>query len=234
MKVESSSFSLDGRHIFITGGASPTGAAIVREALRAGARVSFVDIDSKGGEELFAELSGGEPQLIFHSVDVTDFSRLEAVFNDSVAKFGPVRGVVNNANVYASYDAVEMSESEWERLFGVDLKSIWYTSKLALPAMREAREGSIVNIGSIHASQTSPGDFPYSAAKSAVLGMTRNLAIDEGQNNIRTNTLSLGTQSDADPSKIAKVVIFLLSDGASFVNGSNWPVDGGLSARSAS
>ncbi len=225
------SAELSGQHIFVTGGASRTGGAVVSGALAAGAKVSFVDIDLARGVALERELLAAGFDISFTCVDVTNFSDLEKAYQESVRKFGPVSGLVNNANVKANFDAVEMSEAQWERLFAVDLKAIWYTAKLALPDMRKAARGSIVSLGSMHASQTREDYFPYSAAKSALMGMTRNLAIDEGQFNIRANVISAGYSGSVDPVKIANVAVFLLSDGASFVSGSEWPVDGGLSAR---
>ena len=222
---------LNNQHIFVTGGASPTGAAVVRRALLAGAKVSFVDIDKVGGANLENELRGAGFEVAFGAVDVTDFPKLQKAFQSFVSKFGPVSGVVNNANIKAHYDAVEMSEAQWEALFGVDLKAIWYTAKLALPDMRQAQRGSIVSLGSMHASRTAEDNFPYSAAKSALIGITRNLAINEGQFNIRANVISVGYLGKVDPIDIANVAIFLLSEGASFVSGSEWPVDGGLSVK---
>jgi NAD(P)-dependent dehydrogenase (short-subunit alcohol dehydrogenase family) len=128
-----------------------------------------------------------------------------------------------------------------------------------LPAMRAAKKGAIVNIASIHARMTFPKYFPYAAAKSGVIGLTRNLALDEGAFGIRTNAVSPGYTLTplleswfiqepakraeslavqplgrmAQTSEIAKVVTFLLSEDASFVNGADWIVDGGLHARFA-
>jgi NAD(P)-dependent dehydrogenase (short-subunit alcohol dehydrogenase family) len=176
-----------------------------------------------------------------------------------VAKFGPVTGVVNNAGVNSNVDPVEMTNDQWNRFFDVDLKSVWHTAKLALPDMRKAKKGAIVNIASIHARMSFPKFFPYAAAKSGVIGLTRNLALDEGINNIRTNAVSPGYtltplleswfQSQpaeraksmavqplgrmAQTYEIAKVVTFLLSNDSSFVNGADWIVDGGLHARFA-
>lgn len=176
-------------------------------------------------------MRGAGFDLAFNAADVTDYPNLEKAFHSFVSKFGPVSGLVNNANIKAHYDAVEMSEAQWEALFGVDLKAIWYTAKLALPAMRQAQRGAIVSLGSMHASRTAADNFPYSAAKSALIGITRNLAINEGQFNIRANVISVGYQDKVDPINIANVAIFLLSEGASFVSGSEWPVDGGLSVK---
>jgi NAD(P)-dependent dehydrogenase (short-subunit alcohol dehydrogenase family) len=222
---------LANQHIFVTGGANGIGAAIVRDVALAGARVSFVDIDVDMSETFIKELRAEGYDVAFARANVGDFVDLEQAYESLVGQFGNVNGVVNNASVNSCADPVEMTDEQWDDFFAVDLKAIWYTAKLALPAMRAAHRGSIVNIGSIHESRTYPNVFPLSAAKSAVMGLTRNLGVDEGQHNIRTNMLSYGYS--VPPHKIAKVVTFLLSDDASFVNGSDWPVDGGLSPRSA-
>jgi NAD(P)-dependent dehydrogenase (short-subunit alcohol dehydrogenase family) len=145
-------------------------------------------------------------------------------------------------------------------VFAVDLKSAWLAARAVLPAMKAAKKGAIVNIASLHADMTYPGMFPYAAAKSGLVGLTRSLALEVGQWQIRVNALSPGYVETAlvteffarngaalrenvlaahpmrrmgSPAEIANCAIFLLSDEASFVTGSNWRVDGGLGARFA-
>ena len=247
---------LSGHHIFVTGGAKGIGEAIVRDCLAEGAKVSFVDIDVKSGEKLAAELGSS---VKFVKASVASFAELSKAFSEVTAAFGEVTGVVNNAGVNSHADPVTMTDQEWEDFFAIDMKPVWLTAKLALPAMRKAGKGSIVNIGSIHGKLTYPGFFPYGAAKSAVLGLTRNLALDEGKHEIRVNTVSPGyiltdltkgwlSAEDGrteransiqplgrmgQPVEVAKVVTFLLSDKATYISGSDWAVDGGLGARSA-
>ena len=243
-------------HIFVTGGAKGIGEAIVRDCLAEGAKVSFVDIDVSGGEKLASELG---KSVKFIEASVASFAQLSKAFSEAVSTFGEITGVVNNAGVNSHADPVTMTDQEWEDFFAVDMKPVWLTAKLALPAMRKAGKGSIVNIGSIHGKLTYPGFFPYGAAKSAVLGLTRNLALDEGKHEIRVNTVSPGyiltdltkgwLSAEAgrteransiqplgrmgQPNEVAKVVTFLLSDKATYISGSDWAVDGGLGARSA-
>ena len=247
---------LAGHHIFVTGGSKGIGEAIVRDCVAEGAKVSFVDIDSVNGEKLAAALGSN---VKFVKASVATFEELSKAFTEVVAAFGEVTGVVNNAGVNSHADPVTMTDKEWEDFFAVDMKPVWLTAKLALPAMRKAGKGSIVNIGSIHGKLTYPGFFPYGAAKSAVLGLTRNLALDEGKHEVRVNTVSPGyiltdltkgwLNAEAgrteratsiqplgrmgQPNEVAKVVTFLLSDKSTYVSGSDWAVDGGLGARSA-
>jgi len=248
-------------HVFVTGGSQGIGAAIVKEAALAGAKVSFGDIQVDAGESYAEQLRHDGHEVYFVQCDVGDLKSVEEAHQKIVAKYGMVNGVVNNAGVNSNVDPVEMTTEEWDRFFNVDLKSVWHTARCVLPAMRSAKKGAIVNIASIHARMTYPKFFPYAAAKSGVIGLTRNLALDEGEHNIRTNAVSPGytltpilenwfqsvepeqraaalnpqpLKRFAQPIEIAKVVIFLLSDDASFVNGADWIVDGGLHARFAS
>jgi NAD(P)-dependent dehydrogenase (short-subunit alcohol dehydrogenase family) len=247
---------LNGHHIFVTGGAKGIGEAIVRDCQKEGAKISFVDIDVASGEKLAAELGSS---VKFIKASVAKFAELSSAFKEATTAFGEVTGVVNNAGVNSHADPVTMSDKEWDDFFDVDMKPVWLTAKLALPAMRKAGKGSIVNICSIHGRLTYPGFFPYGAAKSAVLGLTRNLALDEGKYQIRVNAVSPGyiltdltkgwLSAEAgrteratsiqpmgrmgEPEEVAKVVTFLLSDKSTYVSGSDWAVDGGLGARSA-
>jgi|UniRef100_UPI00404B4952 NAD(P)-dependent dehydrogenase (short-subunit alcohol dehydrogenase family) len=250
---------LQNEHVFVTGGANGIGAAIVLDVAQSGAKVSFCDLAEEAGKEYEKELTGKGFQVFFHQGDVANFDNLKVAHTAMVAKFGMVTGVVNNAGVNSNADPVEMTNDQWNRFFDVDLKSVWHTAKLVLPEMRKAKKGSIVNIASIHARMSFPKFFPYAAAKSGVIGLTRNLALDEGIHNIRTNAVSPGYTLTplleswfqsvpekrkesmavqplgrmAQTSEIAKVVTFLLSADASFVNGADWIVDGGLHARFA-
>ena len=250
---------LQNEHVFVTGGANGIGAAIVLDVAQSGAKVSFCDLAEEAGKEYEKELTGKGFQVFFHQGDVANFDNLKVAHTAMVAKFGMVTGIVNNAGVNSNADPVEMTNDQWNRFFDVDLKSVWHTAKLVLPEMRKAKKGSIVNIASIHARMSFPKFFPYAAAKSGVIGWTRNLALDEGIHNIRTNAVSPGYTLTplleswfqsvpekrkesmavqplgrmAQTSEIAKVVTFLLSADASFVNGADWIVDGGLHARFA-
>ena len=162
----------------------------------------------------------------------------------------------------ANFDAVAMTEAEWDRFFAVDLKAAWLGAKHALPHMLAAGGGAIVNVSSIHGFATLDGFFPYAAAKSGLVGLTRSLALDYGPHGVRVNCVapgfvrtrlveeSLDRDEDraaaeramvagvalgriGDPAEIARVVRFLASDEASYVTGASLLVDGGLTARRA-
>ena len=248
---------LEGGHVLVTGGARGIGAAIVEKALAEGARVSVVDRDPGGRDVLVAV---DAERALYCSGDVTRASEIAKAIETATRRFGPVSGLVNNAgrNVYA--DPVSMTEDEWEDVFAVDLKSAWLVARAVLPGMKAAKRGAIVNIASLHADMTYPGMFPYAAAKSGLVGLTRSLAREGGRDGIRVNALSPGYVETAlvkeffaraesslrekvlaahplgriaAPGEIANCAVFLLSDEASFVTGANWRVDGGLGARFA-
>jgi NAD(P)-dependent dehydrogenase (short-subunit alcohol dehydrogenase family) len=248
---------LSGHHVLVTGGSRGIGAATVEKAHAEGAKVSFIDLLPDEGAALAARLG---PQVHFAQGNVTSADDIARAVSDASAKFGPVTGLVNNAGRNSYADPVAMTEEQWDAVFSVDLKSAWLVARAVLPAMIAAQKGAIVNIASVHAEMTYPGFFPYAAAKSGLLGLTRSLALDMGAHQIRVNALSPGytetalvseffAQSDpalrakvmdthpmhriATPAEIANCIVFLLSDEASFVTGANWVVDGGLTARFA-
>jgi NAD(P)-dependent dehydrogenase (short-subunit alcohol dehydrogenase family) len=251
---------LDGRVAFVTGGAHGIGRACVERLQTAGAAVVLCDIEADVGRELARSLAGGPAPVEFAFCDVTSESQVAETVTSAIERFGSLDVVVANAGIDAPFDAATMTESQWEDFLAIDLKSVWLSAKYALPQMRSRRRGSIVNIASIHAFVTSTGKFPYAAAKSGVVGITRALALDEAQYGIRVNAvcpgytrtrmLMSGIESADDPAaaeremlaihplgriaepiEIANVVAFLASDEASFITGASILVDGGLSAR---
>ena len=180
---------------------------------------------------------------------------------DAERALGGLDGLVNNAGVNAYFDAVAMTEDEWDSVFAVDLKAAWMLSKAALPGL-VARRGAIVNISSIQAQLTLRGFFPYAAAKAGLEGLTRSLALEYASAGVRVNAVApgytdtrlvqewLGLQADpaallqsvlasiplgrmADPREIGNAVVFLLSEQASAVTGATLAVDCGTGARFA-
>lgn len=250
--------TLEGRVAFVTGGARGIGRGCVERLQTAGASVLFCDVDDEAGREVAASLKDRPTPVEFAHCDVTSEAEVASTMSATIERLGTVDILVANAGIDAPFDAAAMSEDEWESFLAIDLKSVWLCAKHALPQMRGQRRGAIVTIASIHAFVTSQGKFPYAAAKSAVVGLTRSLALDEAKFGIRVNavcpgytrTRMLGIESADDPEateremaaihplgrigepiEIANVVAFLASDEASFITGASILVDGGLSAR---
>jgi NAD(P)-dependent dehydrogenase (short-subunit alcohol dehydrogenase family) len=250
--------NLEGRIAFVTGGSHGIGRACVERLQTAGASVMFCDVDDDVGKEIAASLADRASSVEFMHCDVTSEEQVATTVSSAIDRFGAVDIVVANAGIDRPFDAATMTESEWDSFLAMDLKSVWLSAKFALPEMRRRQRGSIVTIASIHAFMTSKGKFPYAAAKSGVVGLTRSLALDEAKYGIRVNavcpgytrTRMLGIESTDDPEateremaaihplgrigepiEIANVVAFLASDEASFITGASILVDGGLSAR---
>ena len=252
--------TLDGRVALVTGGAHGIGHACVERLQAAGAAVVSCDIDVDAGKDAADALAGGPAPVEFVPADVTSEEQMAAVTTFAIERFGSIDVLVANAGIDRPFDAATMTEQEWDDFLGVDLKSVWLSVKPALPQMRAQRRGAIVTIASIHAFITSRGKFPYAGAKSGVVGLTRSLALDNAEHQIRANAVCPGyvrtrmvmrgiesaddpeqAERDmlaihplgriAEPSDIANVVAFLASDEARFVTGASLLVDGGLSTR---
>ncbi len=246
----------------VTGGAQGIGQAVVEKFVAEGAQVALLDIDAPLGRATAEALGGAAGGVRFIRCDITREADVAAAIAETVAAFGQLDILVNNAGVNTYFDATTMTEDEWEQVFAVDLKGAWLCCKHALPHMREQGSGSIVNIASLHAFMTNYNMFPYAAAKSGMVGMTRSLALDFGKHQIRVNAICPGwvrTQlvdewlelqpegkaaeqrvldqqplgRMATPMEIANFVAFVASDEASYLTGAALLIDGGLSARFA-
>ncbi len=202
------------------------------------------------------------PPPRFQRADVTLEADVQQAIEDLVRERGAIDILVNNAGINAYFDAAEMTEAEWDHVFAVDLKGAWLCAKHALRAMKRAGRGSIVNIASIHATLTMAGMFPYAAAKSGLVGMTRSLALDFAPLGIRVNAVLPGwtrtrlveewfaMQPDpaeaeahvlavhplrriATAAEVANLVAFVASDEASAITGASLPIDCGLGVQFA-
>jgi NAD(P)-dependent dehydrogenase (short-subunit alcohol dehydrogenase family) len=250
---------LAGEVVLVTGAARGIGRAVAAKAAEEGAAVALLDVLADQVEATAAELKQTGAKVAAAVGDITDENAVRRSVDQLVAELGPVTVLVNNAGKNAYADATEMTVAEWDSVFDVDLKGAWLMARQVLPAMIAARHGSIVNIASIHSQLTTAGMFPYAAAKSGLVGMTRSLALDVAPHNVRVNAVSPGFIATdlleeffdtipgardsalgvhplgriGTPENVAEVVCFLASEAAAFVTGANWAVDGGLGVRYA-
>ena len=240
----------------VTGGTSGIGLAIAHELAAAGRRVAVFGRNEDTGRKAAESLGTGH---IYVRCDVSGESQVAMAMKSVSDQIGTIEVLVNNAGVGATEDAARLAETAWDAFFAVDLKGAWLCVKHALPQLRGRGGGSIINISSIHAHLTRAGMFPYPAAKAAMLGITRSLALDLASDKIRVNAVCPGfvrtppiikmyeSRGDAwerlksvhplgrigEPEEIAQVVGFLASSRASYVTAASWTVDGGLTARFA-
>lgn len=241
----------------VTGGASGMGAAIVETLAANGAKVVIADLDLEAAEELVEKLKQAGGSALAVETDVSDQAALEKMFKQTVNEFGTLDILINNAGIMDGREAIhDVTDDLWEKVMATNLNSVFYTSRLALDIFLEKGSGVILNIASVAGLHGARGGAAYTAAKHATIGLTRNTAYMYAEKGIRANAIAPGTidtgilDSDSsddandfgeerqdlgkgtnprsgDPEEIAKAVLFLVSDDASFINGDVLVVDGG-------
>lgn len=244
---------LNNKIAIVTGAASGFGACIARRYVEEGARVVLADINFDAARALATELGSN---AIAAACDVTRGEQVQATVDLCVSHFGIPDIVVNNAGTtHRNQPLMDVDESTFDRVFAVNVKSIFHMTKAVVPLMRERKNGSIINVGSVAGIRPRPGLTWYNGSKGAVNLLSKSLAVELGPDGIRVNnicpvmgetalleqfmgvpdtpenrarfvaTIPLGRLSK--PDDIAAVAVFLATDAASFLNGVELPVDGG-------
>jgi 3-oxoacyl-[acyl-carrier protein] reductase len=248
--------SIAGRVAIITGAASGMGRATALLLAADGAKVAVTDLDLAACERVAAECAG---EARAYALDVSDPAAIARVVAQIANEFGGIDILVNNAGVsaFAPLDAGEAYEETWNRALAVLLTAQQRMVRAALPYLRQSDAARIVNIASTEGLGATPGDTPYVAAKSGVVGLTRGLAVDLGKEGITVNCvcpgpihtgMTAGVPDDAkaefarrrtalrrygDPEEVAHITLSLVLPAASYITGAVIPVDGGLMARNA-
>ena len=244
--------SLAGRNVLVTGGGSGIGAAIVSHFAAQKANVAFIDHHAEPSRSLVQELK--EKGHIAHFVhgDLTDFDHLPEAIDTARAKTGPITILVNNAAHDERHRFEEITPAFWDERMAVNIKQQFFVAQAVIDDMKQAGNGSIINMGSVSWMIGQGGMACYTAAKSAVLGFTRSLARDYGPHNIRVNSIAPGwimtrrqielwldEASEAElmnrqclkrrlvPDDIARAVLFFASDEAGACTNQSYVVDGG-------
>ncbi len=255
------SFAAKGDAVIVTGAAGGIGSATVENLVNQGIFVFAVDKNSEELSKILASIDPKGALTLAIASDVTSEKECQEVCEIAKKKGIRVKGLVNNAAVGAFNMSVESTSFEdWQRIISINLTSLFLMAKYALPLIRSAGGGAVVNISSIHAYATSPGVAPYAAAKGGVLTLTKTMALDLAPDNIRviciipgaTDTPMLRQHAEregktlaelgfpssenaigriAQPEEVADVIAFALSKGASFITGSSLIPDGGILAK---
>lgn len=251
---------LSGKVAIVTGATSGIGRASAVLLARDGAAVVAAGRREELGAALVAELRGEGLAADYIRTDVSDRTDVEKLVAGTVERFGRLDIVVNDAAVFLFKGVEETTEDEWDTVIDTNLKSVYLVCHAAIPHLRAAGGGSIVNVASVHAFATMERVAAYAASKGAIVALSRQMAMDYTRDGIRVNALVVGGVDTAmarshaaalgqnlaeagfpnderavgrlaRPEEIAAGVLFLVSPEASFVNGAPFIIDGGLLAR---
>ncbi len=243
--------NLDGRTAIVTGSAQGIGEAIALRLAAAGANVAVVDLNLPQAEQVASRIRGLGRRPLAVQCDVSRAKDVEAMRDRVLKEFGKIDILVNNAGITGkNVPMLQFDEAEWDRVMSVDVKSVYLCAKAVLPGMIERRYGRIVNVASVAGKEGNPGLVAYSAAKAAVIGLTKALAKEVVTQGVYVNAVAPAvietpilkqlTQQQIDymasripmgrvgkPEEVAAVVHFLASDDASFVTAQCYDVSGG-------
>ena len=253
-------FSADSKVVLISGALTGIGRATALLLAESGASVLATGQDRKAGTALESEQAGLGHKVRFVEMDVTNNEQITRAVEIAEREFGRLDAIVNNAAICVTGKRLEdLSDGEWNATLDVNLGGVFRVCRAALPALRRAGGGSVVNIASVHAVATAKGHADYAASKGAVLALSHQLAVDYAVDRIRVNALILGSVDTrmswaafeaaggpealglsfdsgaiprvGRPDEAAAVIAFLLSDSSSYITGSGLVADGGMLAR---
>ena len=252
---------LKGKTMIVTGGALGIGRSACQISAQEGARVAVTDILDNDGQECVRKIKEQGGTAKYWHLDVSNENQVKSVLNSVNREFGSVDILVNNAGISgADKPTHEITEEEWDKLMAVNVKGVFFCTKHAIPHMKQAGGGSIINLSSIYGIISAKDLPPYHASKGAVRLMTKTDALLYAGNNIRVNSIHPGfiwtplveqlAEDSGDkegyrkslddlhpighvgePDDIAYGVVYLGSDEAKFLTGSELVIDGGYTAR---
>ena len=248
--------------ILVTGGALGIGRATCALLAREGAQVAITDVLDREGAELVREIERQGGSALYWHLNVAHEAEVQRVFAEVQKAFGTIHGLVNNAGIAGPDKPThELSEAEWDQVMAVNVKGVFFCTKHAIPYLRQAGGGSIVNLSSIYGLVGAPDVPPYHASKGAVRLMSKTDALLYARDRIRVNSVhpgyiwtpmvegvarnfpggtdafrqQVGSQHPlghlGEPDDIAYGILYLASDESKFVTGSELVIDGGYTAR---
>ncbi|MDB5842535.1 MAG: putative oxidoreductase in arabinose utilization cluster [Herminiimonas sp.] len=245
--------SLKGKTVFITGGGSGIGEAIVGAFAEQGARVAFVDIAREASLALCDRIAAaGHEKPVFRQCDIRDIPALQAVMRTLAQELGDFDVLVNNAGNDDRHRVEDVTPAYWDQRIAINLRPMFFTAQAVLDGMKKRGGGSIINLGSTSWHMAGGGYPVYTTAKAAVSGLTRGLARDLGPFNIRVNTVTPGwvmterqitlwldeegeklidksqcLPGRVQPSHVARMILFLASADSAMCTAQEFIVDGG-------
>ena len=246
---------LEGKVALISGGARGMGAAEARLFASEGAKVVLGDVLESEGQQVEAEIAEAGGEAVFVHLDVTSEADWQQAVDTAVERFGGLHILVNNAGIWNGGNVETQTIDGWDRIMDINAKGVFLGTRAAIPAMRESGSGSIVNISSVAGIIGSVGATAYNASKGAVRILTKSTAVqyaaegircnsvhpgpietqmirevypDDEIRNSRVSAIPMGRMGEMDD--VAKGVLFLASDEASYMTGSELVIDGGATA----
>ncbi len=249
-------FGLGGRVVVITGGAQGIGEACARRLAHEGAAVALWDLADGPGQQVVAELQALGAQALYCHCDVAAKAEVEAALATTLARFGHLDGLVNNAGIFRAADFLDITEADWDAVIAVNLKGSFLVGQAVARAMLQnsgPSKGAIVNMSSVNGMLAIAGIASYNASKGAINQLTRAMALSFAGQGLRVNAVAPGTIATelarsavltsqeasalilsrtpmrrlGEPAEIADVVAWLLSDASSYVTGEIVVADGG-------
>jgi NAD(P)-dependent dehydrogenase (short-subunit alcohol dehydrogenase family) len=259
--TENFRMQLNGKTALITGAAGGIGRATALLFAREGAAISLVDLNREAGESLAREITEGGGRAIFECANVTKAADCRCAVERTASEFGDIHVLFNNAGIIRRASVAELTESDWDAVMAVNVKSIFLMCREVVPIMARAQAGCIINTASGWGLAGGGRAAAYCASKGAVVLMTKAMAIDHGPQHIRVNCICPGDTDTAmlrneaeqlhedpdrflresanrplrrigKPEEVAQAALYLASDAASFVTGTALVVDGGGLAAS--
>ena len=241
--------SLIDKHVLITGGGSGIGEALVRAFHAQKAQVSFIDINAEASQKLVAELGMG---VEFYKTDLTKVQELQATIKQIQVEKGSIAILLNNAGKDTRYQVDEIDADTWDRMQAVNLRHVFFASQAVREGMKLLGGGAIINFTSTSFVKRSPLLTAYGTAKAAIIGLTRTLSRDLGEDNIRVNAIMPGwimterqknlwltpeisesimqaqsLKEFIQPEEVGKLALFLASDESKMISAQTYTIDGG-------